>query len=128
MSESAAERAAQPNLGQLLENTLHHGKSLLQAELSLARSELASELSSAFSSLGLLAIGAMFLQAALTALGVVLVLSFGVGVVAIVVIALFSSLGSLLLVLGLRGLERKKLPRTTARLAIDVEQVMETVK
>jgi hypothetical protein len=31
-------------------------------------------------------------------------------------------------VLGLRGLERKKLPRTTARLAIDVEQVMETVK
>ena len=115
MSESGTERGAQPNLGQLLEDTLHHGKSLLQAELSLARSEVASELSSAFSSLGLLATGAMLLQAALTTLGVALVLAYGVGVVAFVVIASLTSFGSLLLLLGLRGLERKKLPRTTAR-------------
>jgi Putative Actinobacterial Holin-X, holin superfamily III len=128
MSEPASERAAPPNLGQLLEDTLHHGKDLLQAELSLARAEISRDVSSVFGSLGLLAVGAMFLQAALTTLGVVLVFAFGVGVVAIALLVLFTSIGSLLLLGGLRGLERKKLPRTTARLALDVERVMETVK
>ena len=49
-SERATEPTAAPNLGQLLENTLHHGKELLQAELSLARNELSNELSSALGS------------------------------------------------------------------------------
>lgn len=130
MPESASERAGTtaPNLGELLESTLHHGKTLLQAELSLARRELAGELSSTFSSLGLLAIGAMFLQSALTALSVVLVLAFGIGVTAIAVVALLALVGGVLLVVALRSLEKKKLPRTSARLALDAQQVMGTVK
>ena len=89
MPDRASEQAnaAAPNLGQLLENTLHHAKELLQAEASLARRELSSEVSSAFGSIGLLAIGVMFLQGALTTLGVVLVLAFGVGVAAIALVA-----------------------------------------
>jgi hypothetical protein len=106
MPESVTERDnSAPNLGQLLENTLHHGKTLLQAELSLAR-----------------------LQAALTTLGVVLVLAFGVGVAAIALIVVLAGAGTVLVVMALRALERKKLPRTTARLTLDAQEVMETVK
>jgi hypothetical protein len=130
MPEPAAERAhaAPPNLGDLLENTLHHAKSLLQAELSLARRELSGELSAAYGSLGLLVVAAMFLQAALSTLAVVLVLAFGVGVTAVGLVVLLAAIGGVLMVIALRSLERRKLPRTTARLAMDAEQVMETVK
>ncbi|HTA88057.1 MAG TPA: phage holin family protein [Polyangiaceae bacterium] len=130
MPELATERAhnVPPNLGELLENTLHHAKSLLQAELSLARRELSGELSAAYGSLGLLVIAGMFLQAALSTLAVVLVLAFGVGVAAIGLIVLLAAVGVVLTVVALRALERRKLPRTTARLAMDAQQVMETVK
>jgi putative superfamily III holin-X len=130
MPDRASEQAnaAAPNLGQLLENTLHHAKELLQAEASLARRELSSEVSSAFGSIGLLAIGVMFLQGALTTLGVVLVLAFGVGVAAIALVAGLAAVGVVLSVVALRALERRKLPRTTGRLALDAQRVMETVK
>jgi hypothetical protein len=130
MSEPAAERAdaAPPHLGELLENTLHHAKSLLQAELSLARRELSGELSAAYGSLGLLVVAAMFLQAALSTLAVVLVLAFGVGIAAVGLVALLAAVGAVLMVVALCSLERRKLPRTTARLALDAQQVMETVK
>jgi hypothetical protein len=130
MAESATDSAhvAAPNLGELLENTLHHAKNLLQAELSLARSEISSEVSAAYGSLLLLALGAMFLQAALSTLGVVLVLAFGVGVVAAGVIVLLAAIGIALALIAMRSLERRKLPRTTARLAMDAHEVMETVK
>ena len=130
MSDRAIDsaNAAAPNLAELLESTLHHAKDLLQAELSLARQELSRELSSAFGSLGLLAAGAMFLQAALTTLGVILVLQFGVGIAAAALVIVFAGVGVVLSVLALRALERRKLPRTTARLALDAQQVMETVK
>jgi uncharacterized membrane protein YqjE len=130
MHERASEQPqpAEPNLGQLLENTLHHGKELLQAELSLARRELSTEVSSAVGSLGLLAVGAMFLQAALTTLGVVLVLAFGVGAAVIALVVVLAAVGGVLTVVAIRALDRKKLPRTTARFAMDAKQVMETVK
>ena len=130
MPDRASEQAnaAAPNLGQLLENTLHHAKELLQAEASLARRELSSEVSSAFGSIGLLAIGVMFLQGALTTLGVVLVLAFGVGVAAIALVAGLAAVGVVLSVVALRALERRKLPRTTGRLALDAQRVMENVK
>ena len=133
MADATSDRATEPaspapNLGQLLENTLHHGKELLQAELSLARNELSSELSSAFGSLGLLAAGAMFLQAALTTLGVILVVQLGAGVAAVALVVGLAGVGVALSVIALRALERRKLPRTTTRLALDTRQVMETVK
>jgi hypothetical protein len=131
MPDRASEQAnaAAPNLGQLLENTLHHAKELLQAELSLARKEFSSEVSSAFSSIGLLAVGVMFLQGALTTLGVVLVLAFGVGVAAVALVVGLAVIGVVCSVVALRALERRKLPHTTARLALDAQEVMmETVK
>ena len=129
MAEPATERAtAEPNLGDLLESTLHHAKDLLQAELSLARREVSSEVSGALGSIALLAVGAMFLQAALSTLGVVLVLAFGVGIAAVALVVALAALGGVLTIVALRSLDRRKLPRTTERLALDAQQVMETVK
>jgi hypothetical protein len=130
MNHPAAEPASSsaPNLGELLESTLHNAKTLLQAELSLAKRELSSELTSMLSSVGLLIAGAFFLQAALTTLGVLLVMAFGIGIAAVAVVVVLAGIGAALLVVALRALERKKLPRTTARLALDTQQVMETVK
>ncbi len=131
MFGSEAKRAPEtpgPNLGDLLEDALHQAKDLVQAELSLARRELASELDAAYSALGLLAVGAVLVQAGVATLGVVLVLAFGVGVAAISVVVGFLAIGGVLVVLALRSLERRKLPRTTARLALDAKQVLETVK
>ena len=131
MFESAAPRSAEksrPNLGDILEDALHQAKSLVQAELSLARRELVGEVSSAYSALGLLAAGAVLLTAGLATLGVLLVLAFGVGIAAAAVVVAFLALGTVLVVMACRSLERKKFPRTSARLALDAKQVMETVE
>jgi Flp pilus assembly protein TadB len=131
MFESAAPRSAersQPNLGDILEDALHQAKSLVQAELSLARRELVGELSSAASALALLSAGAILLTAGLATLGALLVLAFGVGIAAAAVVVAFLAPGTVLVVVAVRSLERKRFPRTTARLALDAKQVMETVK
>ena len=119
---------APPNVGDLLEDVLYQGKTLVQAEFSLAKRELTGELKAAVGALGLIAGGVMFLQAGLVTLGVTLVMTFGIGWAAVaVVIALFAS-GAVLVLLAIRSLEQRKLPRTTERLALDAKQVMETVK
>jgi hypothetical protein len=59
---------------------------------------------------------------------VLLVLAFGVGKAAVAVVLLLAVVGVLLCLSAKRALERRKLPRTTARLAQDSRQVMETVK
>jgi uncharacterized membrane protein YqjE len=130
MSEPGTERVATapPNLGELLEKTLHHAKSLVQAELSLARREISSEVSAAYGALLILMLGAMFVQAALSTLGIVLVFAFGVGVASVALVVGLAAIGLVLALLALRSLERRKLPRTTARLTSDARQVMETVK
>lgn len=131
MFESGPPRSAekaQPNLGEILEDALHQAKSLVQAELSLARSELVGELNSAYSALGLLAAGAILLQAGLATSGVLLVLALGVGVAAVTVVVAFFALSGVMVFLALRSFERKKFPRTAARLALDAKQVMEAVK
>ncbi|MES1173610.1 MAG: phage holin family protein [Myxococcales bacterium] len=131
MSESldnANHESTPRNIGDVLEDALLQAKTLLQAELSLARHELSSELQGAYGSLLLLTIGAMFLQAALVTLGVALLLAFGAGVAAAVVVAVFAAVGGTCALLAVRGLSKRKLPRTTARLALDAKQVLETVK
>lgn len=131
MFESAAVRKTeepQRNLGELLESTLHQAKTLLQAEVSLARSELSSELDAAVGAAGILAAGAMCLQAGLVTLGVLLVMAFGVGVAAISVVLVLFVVGTLATVYAVRSLQKRKLQRTSARLALDAKQVMETVK
>jgi uncharacterized membrane protein YqjE len=117
-----------PNLGDLLEDVLHQSKSLVQAEFSLARRELVSDVKSTAGSLIFVVIGVMFLQAALATLGVLLVMAFGVGVGGAAVVVGLLAVGAAVLMWGLHSLERRKLERTTARLSLDTKQVMETVK
>lgn len=131
MFESAAIRkneAPQRNLGELLEDALHQGKNLLQAELSLARKEISSEVESAVGAGALLIVGLMFLQAGLVTLGVLLVLTFGAGAAAAILVGVLFAVGVVSTVLALRSLQQRKLQRTTARLALDAKQVLETVK
>jgi len=129
MFESAAPKPPPaPNLGDLVEDALLQAKNLLQAELSLARGELKSELKQAVGSAALLGMAAMFFQAALVTLGVLLVLALGVGVASLAVVVALAVIATVFAVVGLRSLQLKPLPRTTARLSSDAKQVLETVK
>jgi len=128
MLESAAPKTPEPDLGDLVEDALHQAKTLVQAELSLARGELKSEVKQALGSAVVLGAGAMCLQAALVTLGVLLVLALGVGAASALVVLGLLAFGALFVVFGLRSLRRSKLPRTTARLTADAKQVLETVK
>jgi uncharacterized membrane protein YqjE len=128
MLETAASKAPAPNLGDLIEDALHQAKILVQAEFSLARGELKSELKQAFGSLLLLGAGVMFLQAALVTLGVLLVLALGVSAASAGVVVALLVVAAAFLGLGVRSVQRSKLPRTTARLSSDAKQVLETVK
>jgi hypothetical protein len=131
MTESNARRAEAPpapDFGDLLEDALLQAKNLVQAELTLARRELASELSMAAHSVVTLVAGLMLLQAALTTLGVLLVLSLGVSVASGAVVVGLALLGAAAVLYARRGLAQRKLARTTERVARDAKQVMETVK
>jgi uncharacterized membrane protein YqjE len=111
-----------------LEDALVQGKSLLQAELSLARKELSSEVDAAVGAGALLLVGFMFLQAGLVTLGVLLVLWLGVGAPAALLVAALLVFGAASTVVAVRTLQRRKLQRTAARLSLDAKQVLETVK
>lgn len=119
---------APPQLGELLEDALHQGKILVQAELSLARRELKDELGSASRSALFFVLGAMSLQAAISTLGALLVITWGPGYAAIGVVVALLLIGAVFAFAAVRLLERKKLPRTSARLAFDAKQVLDTVK
>jgi uncharacterized membrane protein YqjE len=127
MHQSAAPKPA-PNLGELVEDALQQAKTLVQAELSLARRELRGELKRALGSALLLGAGAMFLQAALLSSCVLLVLALGGGIASVAVVLALVAIAGLLLLLGVRSARGEKLPRTTARLSRDAKQVLETVK
>jgi uncharacterized membrane protein len=128
MLESAVPKQPAPNLGELVEDALHQAKTLVQAEFSLARSELKGELKQALSSALLLGAGAMCLQAALVTLGVLLVLALGVGVASVLVVFGLVVIAAALMLVGVHAIKGRKLPRTTDRLASDAKQVLETVK
>jgi hypothetical protein len=131
MTESAVKRSSDstsPNFGELVEDALLQAKTLVQAELSLARRELSSELEGAYGSLTVLFVGAMFLQAALVTLGVLLVLALGVSLAASLVVLALAVVGIACVLVARRELGKRKLPRTSARLALDAKQVLETVK
>ncbi|MEO7036414.1 MAG: phage holin family protein [Polyangiaceae bacterium] len=131
MSESLRPHApepTQPKLGDLVEDALHQAKTLVQAELSLARRELVSEVASTFDSLIWLAFGALFAQAALTTLGVLAVLALGVGVASLAVVLVSAAVSTALFSVGIRVLKQRSLPKMTARLAMDAKQVLETAK
>lgn len=128
MLETAAPKTPEPNLGDLIEDALHQAKTLVQAEFSLARSELQGELKQALGSAVMLGAGAMCLQTALVTLGVLLILALGVSFASALVVVGFLLLAGLFIGLGLRAIQRRKLPRTAARLSSDAKQVLETVK
>ena len=117
-----------PNIGDLVEDALHQAKSLVQAELSLARRELKNELSAALGALSLLVLGVLFFGAAITTLGVLLVGMLGWGVAALGVVAAQLAIGAAIIVVAVRTLGQRKLPRTQDRLSADARQVLETMK
>ena len=128
MDESAVSKQPAANLSALVEDALEQAKTLVRAELSLAGSELKSELSRALRSALLLGAGAMFLQAALLTTSILLVLMLGGGLASLGVVLAFVAIAALLLLLGVRSTRHQKLPRTTARLSNDAKQVLEAVK
>jgi len=128
MLETDVMKQPAPNLGDLVEDALHQAKTLVQAELSLARAELKAELKQFLGSLLLFGVGAMFAQAALVTFGVFFVLTLGVRGEALLVVLGLLAVAAVFLVLGVRSMELKKLPRTTERLSKDAKQVLETVK
>ena len=130
MSEQIARKpeTPEPNLGDLVEDALRQAKTLVQAELSLAKRELTIEVTSTFDSLLWIAAGAFFAQAALTTLGVLAVLALGVGIAALCVVLALAAISATLIMIGAHALKHRRLPNTKARLALDAKQVMETVK
>jgi uncharacterized membrane protein YqjE len=117
-----------PNLGEVLEDVLLQAKTLVQAELSLAKREIASEVRGTVSSFVVLGVGVMFLQAALTTLGVLLIAALGPGIAAALVVAAFAAIGAVCTVVAIQKLQQRKLPQTSERLALDAKQVVEAVK
>ena len=87
-----------------------------------------SELKTTGSLLVWLAVGVMFLQAALTALGVLLVLALGGRLASLGVVAGLAVLGSAVVLYGRQALAQRALTRTSARVALDAKQITETVK
>ncbi len=125
--DRAPEKPA-PNLGDLLEDVLHQAKSLFEAELALAKRELVSDLKSGAVSVALVAVALLFLQAALTTLGVLLVMTVGAGFGGALVVVGMLAVSVTALLFARHLLARRKLARTSARLTTDAKQVMETVK
>ena len=115
-------------MGDLVEDALLQAKTLVQAELSLARAELKTEFKQTLGSALALGVGVIFFQAALVTLGVLLVLALGPGIGAVIVVVGLLAIAVVCAVVGVRALQQKKLPRTTARLSTDAKQVLETVK
>lgn len=131
MPESTLKRAPDqptPDLGDLLEDVLHQAKTLMQAELSLARRELVTEVKTAAGSVVLLIVAVMILQAALVTLGVLLVLALGVGLASAGVIVGLAVIGTAILLFSRRALTRQNVANPLRRLTVDAKQVMETVK
>jgi len=128
MLETAATKQPAPNLGDLVEDALHQAKTLVQAEFSLARGELKDELKQVAGSALLVGAGVMFAQAALTTLGVLLVLAFGAGLASALVVVALVVIAASLIVVGIRAAKGQKLRRTSKRLKTDAQQVLETVK
>lgn len=120
--------AGSPNLGEVLEDVLVQAKNLVQAELSLAKHELTSQARATVGSLIVLGVGVMFLQAALTTLGVLLITAFGPGGIAAVVVAVLAAIGAACALVASRQLQGKKLAQTSERLTLDAKQVAEAVK
>src|SRR4051794_7326259 len=101
--KSMAPKPPAPNLGDLLEDALRQARTLVEAEFSLARAELKHELKRALGSALLLAAGAMFLQAALVTLGVLLVLALGASIASGVIVLALACIATSLLLSGARA-------------------------
>ena len=116
-----------PSAGHLLEKTLQDGLELARAEIALAKRELAEQARAIANSAVFFVAGVMFLQAAITTLGVLLVLlvhstALGLAVVGgLVLVAVALGLTGLRLVKGFKL-------NTPRRLKLDAQKISEAVK
>jgi len=126
-SQSPRRTSSPESIGSVLEDALTNVRVLVSAELSLARRELSSKVSSAWSSVALMAFGFMCMQAGLVALAVLLVLFSGSTWAGLVTGLALLGAGGVLMGIAWRGFQRLNLDRTSERLTDDGQRVLDAV-
>ncbi len=114
-------------MAKLLGKTMHDALELARAELALAKKELVGEAHALFSSAAYAFAGLMIFEAALTTMGVLLVIRLHAAPAAWLVVAGFLLAAVVLAVLGVSTLKRNKLSKA-GRIANDTREIVETVK
>lgn len=126
---TSAELNAEQNAGvaKLLGQTLHDALELARAEIELAKRELLSEARSLGTAAVLLAASVFVLQAALTTLGVLLVLMLHAAAIAWLVVGGVFAVAVLLAALGAAALRRNHLAKI-GRVKVDARKIAEAAK
>ena len=116
-----------PSVAKLLGKTMHDALELGRAELALAKNELIGEARALVSSAAYVFAGLMIFEAALTTLGVLLVLRLHAAPLAWLVVAGFLLVAVVLALLGVSALKRNNLSKL-GRVATDAREIVEAVK
>jgi len=111
----------------VLEKTLQDTLALARAEIALAKKEVLAQARALGSSAVLLLAGFVFLQAAITTLGVLLVLLLGATALGFVIVGGLLLIAAVLALVGLRGIRQIKL-HSVERAELDVREIAEAVK
>jgi hypothetical protein len=116
-----------PGVAQVLEKTIRDAVELLRAEIAVAKTEAIQQVRSVARSGLFLAGGVMFLQAAITLLGVVLVIMLHDTALRLAVVGGFVAIVVALGLLGIRGMKRHEM-HSGARLKLDGRAIAQAVK
>ncbi len=124
-TELATEQSA--GVASLLGKTMHHALELGRAELELAKKELIGEARALASGAAYVFAGLMIFEAALTTLGVLLVLRLHAASAAWLVVAAFLLVAVALALFGASTLKRNRLSKV-GRAADDAREIVEALK
>ena len=128
LNMDAKESAAlHPSVAQTLEKTIHDGLELARAELALAKRELGEQARAAAHSALFLLAGLMFLQAAVSSLGVLLILILGATPLGFVVVGGLVIVAAALGLVGIRAAKQNKFD-SAERIKLDMREIAEAVK
>jgi hypothetical protein len=116
-----------PSVAQVLEKTIRDALQLVSAEIAVARADATEQVRSAARSAVLLAVGVMFLQAAVTLLGVAVLLVVRDTALGFAVVGALVAIALVLGILAIRGMKRHEM-RGAERLKLDARAIAEAVK
>jgi len=119
--------AEPPSLGHTLEKTIEDALALVRAEIALAKREATDKLGSLAKAAIFVFAGTVFLQAGLTSLGVLLLLTLRGTALGFVVVAGFFAVAGVLALVGVRLLKDHP-SRTPDRLKLDGRALTEALK